>query len=121
MTRADLSHPAAAPADHPADWYSLSLGDAMLASQALAQVESAFRSAFEGAGRPQDMALFTRHESEGRLHCELVVYLSPGAAVVARKVGAEPCDPPLADTLDLVAGSASLTPATAATDEGDSG
>lgn len=107
------------PADRPADWYSLSLGDAMLASEPLARIESVFRSEYERAGRPLDMALFARHESEGRLHCELVIYLSPGAAGVARQVGAEPCDPPLPFALDLVAGSRSQAPGTARTHDGD--
>lgn len=100
------------------DWHSMSLGDAMLASQPLAHIESVFRSEYERASRPRDMALFARHESEGRLHCELIVYLSPGAAAVARQVGAEPCDPPMPHALDLIAGSVLLVPGMSGTDDG---
>lgn len=85
------------------DWYSLNLGDAMLATEPLACVERLFRAEFERAGCPADMALYLRHESEGRLHCDLVVYLSPAAAGIAAQVGAEPCDPPTPDGLSRMA------------------
>src|SRR5690554_2966387 len=64
-------------------WYFRNLGDAMLAGEALGDIEARFLAAYVKAGRPPGMALFSRHESEGRLHCEVVLYLSPAAAAVA--------------------------------------
>ncbi|MDQ2693115.1 MAG: hypothetical protein M3Y68_13840 [Chloroflexota bacterium] len=53
---------------------------------------------------PPEIAVFTRLESEGRLHCELVVYFSPAAAELARKFGASPCERPAPAGLALLAG-----------------
>jgi hypothetical protein len=50
------------------------------------------------------MAVFTRPESEGRLHCEVIVYFSPAAQQVAMAFGAEPCEKPARDGLGLLAG-----------------
>ena len=77
----------------------------MLASEPLADLEELFLSAYSKAGKPREMAAFMRHESEGRLHCEVVVYFSPAAAVVARELNAEPCARPPPDGLSLLAGS----------------
>jgi hypothetical protein len=86
-------------------WFSKNLGDAMLAGEPLGRLEELFSSAYVAAGRPQAMAAFIRHESEGRLHCEVKVYFSPAAIVVAREVAAEPCNRPASDGLGLLAGS----------------
>jgi len=59
---------------------------------------------FESAGKPVDMAVFTRYESEGRLHCEVTAYFSPAAAEVAKVFDAEPCEKPLRGELGLLAG-----------------
>ena len=56
------------------DWFSKNLGDAMLAYELLHQFEELFSAAHASAGKPGDMAAFVRHESEGRLHCEVKVY-----------------------------------------------
>ena len=85
-------------------WYAMSLGDGVTALEPLSDLESRFRAAFEQAGRPKDMAVFTRHESEGRLHCELMVYFSPAARAVAQALGAQPCGGPLPQGLSLLAG-----------------
>jgi len=45
-----------------------------------------------------------RHESEGRLHCEVRVYFSPAAADVAKAVGAIACKKPASNGLSLLAG-----------------
>ncbi len=86
-------------------WFSKNLGDGMLACEPLGQLEQRFLSVFAKANRPKEMAAFTRHESEGRLHCEVQVYFSPASVVVAREVGAEPCARPSPDGLSLLAGS----------------
>ncbi|QKQ27661.1 hypothetical protein [Candidatus Reidiella endopervernicosa] len=86
-------------------WFSMSLGDAMLVGAALDRLEALFLSEFEKSGAPEAMALFVRHESEGRLHCEVVVYFSPAAFSVAEAVGAAPCGKPVYQGLSLLAGS----------------
>ena len=50
------------------------------------------------------MAVFTRNESEGRLHCEVIAYFSPSAAEVAKAFDAEPCEKPSRGELGLLAG-----------------
>ena len=70
----------------------------------LGQIESLFSAAYERAGRPKDMVLYLRHESEGRLHCEAIVYLSPAAADVAREIGADSCARPTSNGLGLLVG-----------------
>ena len=85
-------------------WFAKSLGDALLAGESLSRIEEVFRAEYERAGRPTDMAVFVRHESEGRLHCEVRAYFSPAAAGVARAVDAVPCHRPVPEGLDLLAG-----------------
>jgi hypothetical protein len=85
-------------------WHSKNFGDAMLAWEPLGQLEELFRSEYVKAGSPKDMAVFVRHESEGRLHCEVKAYFSPAAFVVAREFDADPCRKPSRDGLSLLAG-----------------
>ena len=59
-------------------WFISNLGDAMLADAFLDRIKVFFLSELGKANGPADMAVFVRHESEGRLHCELKVYLSLG-------------------------------------------
>lgn len=93
------------------NWFARNLGDAMLAGEALDQVKALFMAEYEKARRPTDMAVFVRHESEGRLHCEVKAYFSPASAVVAEAVDAVPCEKPSSDGLGLLAGSADSWPA----------
>lgn len=85
-------------------WYTKDLGDGMMASMPERQIEEAFLPLFESTGKPHDMAIFTRHESEGRLHCEVVAYFSPATEEVARAFDARPCEKPLRAGLGLLAG-----------------
>ncbi|HEY6096040.1 MAG TPA: hypothetical protein VIU93_13910 [Gallionellaceae bacterium] len=85
-------------------WYTCNLGDAMLAGASLEQIKAQFLAAFDEATGAKDMAVFFRHESEGRLHCELKVYFTPAAGSVARAMGAIPCHQPSANELALLAG-----------------
>jgi len=87
------------------NWFTKNLGDALLAEAPLEQLKEQFESAFEQAHRPADMAAYIRHESEGRLHCEVKVYFSPAAAPVARLVEAVPCPRPSPDGLGFLVGS----------------
>lgn len=85
-------------------WYSINLGDAIIAATPSAKIEELFLQSFHAAERPSDMAVFTRLESEGRLHCELIAYFSPAAHEVAKAFEAQPCEKPLRTGLDLLAG-----------------
>ena len=85
-------------------WYSVSLGDGITAVTPSAEIEERFQEAFIAAGKPPDMAVFTRPESEGRLYCEVIAYFSPAAAKVAKAFEAEPCAKPLRAGLGLLAG-----------------
>lgn len=69
-----------------------------------AQIEEAFLQSFAAAGRPSEMAVFTRAESEGRLHCEVIAYFSPAAREVALAFDAEPCEKPVRTGLGLLGG-----------------
>jgi hypothetical protein len=86
-------------------WFSKNLGDGILAVQPLGHIQEQFRSAYTNAGSPEEMALFVRHESAGRLHCDVTIYLSPASARVAEVLGATPCARPSAGGLSLLVGS----------------
>ena len=85
-------------------WYSISLGDGMMAPAPSAEIEQLFQRSFIAAGQPPEMAVFTRSESQGRLHCEVIAYFSPAAREVAEALGAEPCEKPARAGLGLLAG-----------------
>ena len=84
-------------------WTTCSLGDGMWAPVAAAEIEARFLPLFASAGKPADMAVFTRRE-EGGLHCELVAYFAPAARAVADAFGARPCVRPPRAGLELLAG-----------------
>jgi len=85
-------------------WYRLSLGDGMTAGLPSTEIEEDFRPAFVAAGKPPEMAVFTRPESEGRLYCEVIAYFSPAAGQIAAAFDAEPCEKPARAGLALLAG-----------------
>lgn len=87
-------------------WYMLNLGDAIMAAGPTAELETAFKKTFAEAGSPSEMAVFTRLESEGRLHCEAVAYFSPAARAVAEAFQARPCPKPMRAGLGLLVGRA---------------
>jgi hypothetical protein len=86
------------------NWYSLSLGDGMTAGAPSAEIEERFQRSFASAGEPPGMAVFTRSETEGRLHCEVIAYFPPAAVDVAKAFGARPCARPARAGLGLLAG-----------------
>ena len=86
-------------------WFSKNLGDAMWSWESLSQIEEVFTSAYTQADNPEEMALFTRHESEGRLHCEVVAYFSPASVAIAKEFDAVPCARPSPHGLALLVGS----------------
>lgn len=77
----------------------------MLSAGLLEQTESKILSAYTLAGRPATMAAFCRHESERRLHCEVVIYLSPCCRAVAKELNATPCGKPEKGGLSMLVGS----------------
>ena len=85
-------------------WYTKDLGDGIMASTPSEEIKAAFQRSFVTAGSPPEMAVFTRAESEGRLHCELVAYFSPAARELAEAFEAEPCPMPARAGLGLLAG-----------------
>ena len=85
-------------------WYSKELGDGMMAATPSAEIEEVFLRLFDIAGKPRNMAVFTRLESEGRLHCEVIAYFSPAAKEVAKTFDAQPCEKPSGAGLGLLAG-----------------
>lgn len=86
-------------------WFCKNLGDPMFAHRELGDIASAFSSAYAEKRNSGEMAVFYRHESEGRLQCEVKVYFSPASARVAKELGAFPCDKPARYGLALLAGS----------------
>jgi len=55
-------------------WFTKNLSDAMLAWEELGKIKELFLSAYEMDNNSNEVAVFIRHESEGRLHCEVKVY-----------------------------------------------
>ena len=86
-------------------WFTSNLGDAMLAGDSLDNIKALFLSKYESVSGSKEMAVFIRHESEGRLHCEVKIYFSPAAGDVAKAVGAIACQKPSPTGLGLLAGS----------------
>lgn len=88
------------------NWFKKNLGDAMLAAESLEGIEALFLSAYGKDNGVKELAIFIRHESEGRLHCDVIAYFSPYSAIVAREADADPCKRPSRDGLSLLVGSA---------------
>lgn len=76
----------------------------MLAYMALEKIKEACLSTYQKSNCPDDMAVFFRHESEGRLHCEVKVYFSPAIGDTAKTLGAFPCEQPTRYGLSLLVG-----------------
>jgi uroporphyrinogen-III synthase len=85
-------------------WYSVSLGDGLTSGTPAAEIEAAFERTLTDTSSSADRAVFTRPESEGRLHCEVIAYFSPATAALAKQFGAEPCVKPSRAGLALLAG-----------------
>ncbi|WP_370277260.1 hypothetical protein [Pontibacterium sp.] len=87
------------------NWYVKNLGDAMLACDEQDRIEACFRSAREAEGCSDKVAAFARHESDGRLHCEVKLYFSPASVDIAKALGAMCCAQPSVHGLALLVGS----------------
>ena len=86
-------------------WRVLNLGDAWLADTALQRVKACCQKVYADTPSCEPLAVFFRHESIG-LHCELKVYFSPEASVLAEQFGATACAQPERSGLGLLFGSA---------------
>lgn len=96
-------------AESRSDWFCRSLGDGLLATVPLNEIEQAF-ARLHPVAAPWDAAVFVRHHLEG-LQCEVTVFFSPALAELARQFGAHQCYPPDAAQVELLAGSpAALQP-----------
>ncbi len=87
-------------------WYSLNLGDAMFSFEPAEKIALAIK-AWQASQVDNLLALtcaavFTRNDSEGRLHCQTIAFFSPDTAAVALQFGAHPCPRPPRDGLDLL-------------------
>ena len=80
-------------------WHQLNLGDAMLADSALLAVMAALRESTGPSPLGTAPLAYTSHESEGRLHCELLVYFPPTSTELARRCGGTACPAPSTDAL----------------------
>jgi hypothetical protein len=83
-------------------WFRKNLGDASLAGESLEQIKQLFLQTYADQSPTFDKALFYHHLSEGRLHCEIVVYFSPATAEFAAQVAASPCQKPEVFGLSLL-------------------
>jgi len=85
-------------------WFKKDLGDAMMAFEQLGQIEAQFHSIYGQQACANDVAGFSRHNSEGSLHCRVEVFFSPAASGLAIQMEAEPCGKPSFNDLGLLAG-----------------
>lgn len=102
-------------------WFLINLGDAILAYDKQDSITQLLSTAYAEAGSPNDMAAFIRHEAEGRLHCEVKIYLSPMSDHIVNDVIAQnleavniqviPCHKPSYSGLSLIAGPQAAIPA----------
>lgn len=86
-------------------WYVLNLGDAMLATEQEEQIREQLERVYPESCASDSFAAYTRHEADGRLHCEVKIYFSPTASEIAKSFNARRCSQPSHIGLSLLAGS----------------
>ena len=84
-----------------ATWYSKDVRNGVSALTLTEAIMTAFKPAFELAGAPPDMCLFSRHDLNRNV---VTIYFSPRAEQVAKMFDATPCDKPSPDRLGPLAG-----------------
>ena len=84
-------------------WFKLNLGDAMLASEVLATVQTHLLNVYEINSKPENLLAIYRHESK-ELHCSLVVYLTEEFQQFAILDNAISCNIPLLSDSGFLAG-----------------
>ncbi len=92
------------------NWFYKNLGDAMLADDSLQQIKQLFLQAYPDPAQQSDKAILYYHLSEGRLHCEVMVYFSPGCSSLAQALAADPCQKPSSSGLSLLIGDVRTLP-----------
>ncbi|MCB1688659.1 MAG: hypothetical protein KDI33_09250 [Halioglobus sp.] len=80
-------------------WHYLNCGDPTLCDATVQSLLTTYNSMVRDEQLPPDAAIYSRHESRGDLHCELILYFNPDATAVARVAGAMACNEPLPDGL----------------------
>jgi hypothetical protein len=85
-------------------WHYKDLGDALMAHLELDEIATAVRVAQAEEPEAGNLAVFTRHSSEGRLQCAVTAYFSPAASSLAQKFGAVACSRPQRNELALLCG-----------------
>lgn len=86
------------------NWFKLNIGDAILASDKLAQIEELILLKHQNSESDTEVVAYTRHESDGYLHCQVKVYFSPKASLIAKEFNATPCAKPSPNELSLLVG-----------------
>jgi hypothetical protein len=85
-------------------WWSLNLGDGILAAGIGEQIRDEFCRVHAAAGSPASMAVLIGR-IEGDLHCQVIAYFSPACGQLALQAGAKPCARPNRAGVELLAGS----------------
>lgn len=88
-------------------WYRKNLGDAMLASDALATVQAHLAHVYTHNSKPANCLAIYRHESQG-LHCSVIVYLTENFQQVAKLENAINCPVPVLSDSAFLAGNEKL-------------
>ena len=83
-------------------WHFLNCGDPTLCDHTVQDILQTYDNINRHTQLPPDAAIFSRHESSGDLHCELMLYFNPEATAVARAAGAAACAPPLPHGLSKI-------------------
>ncbi len=82
-------------------WHCKDLGNGVAASAPSMRIQRLFPPMFLEAGRPSDMAVFSRHDRRANT---VTVYFSPRALHLAALFEALPCDKPSSEGIGLLVG-----------------
>ena len=85
-------------------WYSMSVGDALLADDQISHLKICFSNLELNETQEDACALFLRYETKAHLYCEGIVYFSPATHPFALSMDAHPCARPNPQGLALLAG-----------------
>lgn len=80
----------------------------MLAGGLLDRIRGLLKSEYQNASDFKDRTVYFRHESEGRLQCEVHVYFPPAMVHIAKLFDAIPCGKPAQNSLGVLMGPADL-------------
>jgi hypothetical protein len=83
-------------------WYFLNCGDPTLCDHTVQELLQSYGRMLRTKQLPTEAAIFSRHESRGDLHCELILYFNPETKALAEAAGAVACAEPLPHGLSQV-------------------